>query len=168
MILRSRTCLLWVFGAVRVAHPCCDFRIKTIFSSSLPPAVCRKTRVLFTLFVLAASSWSCSSFCEFPIPQLSHSLQAYSKSGQIYTRYSLYKLVRLRRYFNLRRIFKCLDTLLWISSTWVFHFASLFVFVYVQWCPTYIAFLRFLYPMLPVSLDFPFLIALAVFSKVYL
>jgi hypothetical protein len=86
VILRSRTCLLWVFGAVRVAHPCCDFRIKTIFSSSLPPAVCRKTRVLFTLFVLAASSWSCSSFCEFPIPQLSHSSQAYSKSGLIYTR----------------------------------------------------------------------------------
>jgi hypothetical protein len=29
----------------------------------------------------------------------------------MYTRYSLSKLVRLRRYFNLRRMFKCLDTL---------------------------------------------------------
>ena len=28
-----------------------DFRIKTMFGSSLPPVVCRKTHVLFTLFV---------------------------------------------------------------------------------------------------------------------
>jgi hypothetical protein len=44
----------------------------------------------------------------------SQKLILYSKSGLIYTRYSLSKLVRLRRYFNLRRIFICLDTLLWI------------------------------------------------------
>ena len=75
--------------------------------------------------ILAASSWSCSSFCEFPIPQLSHSSHAYSKSGLMYKRYSLSKLVRLRRYFNLRRMFKCLDTLLLILSTWLFHLASL-------------------------------------------
>jgi hypothetical protein len=43
----------------------------------------------------------------------------------MYTRYSLSKLVRLRRYFNLRRMFKCLDTLLLILSTWFFHLASL-------------------------------------------
>jgi hypothetical protein len=47
------------------------------------------------------------------------------KSGLMYTRYSLSKLVRLRRYFKLRRMFKCLDTLLLILSTWLFHLASL-------------------------------------------
>jgi hypothetical protein len=35
--------------------PCCDahydFHIKTIFGSSLPPFVCRRAHVLFTLFV---------------------------------------------------------------------------------------------------------------------
>ena len=43
---------------------------------------------------------------------------------------------------------------------------TLFVFVCVQWCPTHIVlcfcfvFLRLVYPMLPVSLDCPFLISL--------
>jgi len=75
--------------------------------------------------ILAASSWSCFGFCEFPIPQLSHICisQAYSKSGLKYTIYLLSKLVRLRRYFSLRRMFKCLDTLFWILLIWVFHFA---------------------------------------------
>jgi hypothetical protein len=35
--------------------PCCDirydFRIKTMFGSSLPPGVCRRAHILFTLFV---------------------------------------------------------------------------------------------------------------------
>jgi hypothetical protein len=35
--------------------PCCDvlydFCIKTMFGSSLPPVVCRRAHVLFTLFV---------------------------------------------------------------------------------------------------------------------
>jgi hypothetical protein len=31
----------------------CDFRIKSMFSSSLPPIVCRGANVLFTLFVFA-------------------------------------------------------------------------------------------------------------------
>ena len=56
---------------------------------------------------------------------LSHNSHAYSKSGLMYKRYSLSKLVRLRRYFNLRRMFICLDTLLLILSTWLFHLASL-------------------------------------------
>ena len=44
----------------------------------------------------------------------------------------------------------------------------------VYWCPTLIAFcfcfiwLRLVYPMLPVSLDCPFLITPSVFSEVYL
>ena len=48
------------------------------------------------------------------------------------------------------------------------------VFVYVQWCLTHIVlclcfiFLRLVYPMLPVSLDYPFLAAPLVFSDVYL
>jgi hypothetical protein len=51
---------------------------------------------------------------------------------------------------------------------------TLFVFVYVKWCPTHIvlrycfARLRLLYPMLSVSLDYPFVIAPSVFSNVYL
>ena len=50
---------------------------------------------------------------------------------------------------------------------------TLFVFVCALWCPTYIVFcfcfvfLRLVYPMLPVSLDCPFLIAPSVFSNVY-
>jgi hypothetical protein len=49
----------------------------------------------------------------------------------------------------------------------------LFVFVCVWWCPTHIVlcycfvFLRLLYPVLPVSLDCPFLIAPSVFSNVH-
>ena len=51
---------------------------------------------------------------------------------------------------------------------------TLFVFVYVLWCPThtvlcfYFVFLRLVYPMLSVSLDCPFVIAPSVFSNVYL
>jgi hypothetical protein len=51
---------------------------------------------------------------------------------------------------------------------------TLFVFVCVWWCPTHIllcycyVFHRLVYPMLPVSLECPFLIAPSVFSNVYL
>ena len=51
---------------------------------------------------------------------------------------------------------------------------TLFLFVFAQWCPKHIVlcfcfvFLCLLQPMLPVSLDCPFLIAPSVFSKVYL
>jgi hypothetical protein len=51
---------------------------------------------------------------------------------------------------------------------------TLFVFVCMWWCPAHIVlcfcfvFLRLVCPMLPVSLDYPFLIATSVFSKVYL
>ena len=50
----------------------------------------------------------------------------------------------------------------------------LFVFACVQWCSTYIVlyfyfvFLRLVYPMLPVSLDCPFLMTFSVLSNVYL
>ena len=41
--------------------PCCDvrydFRIKTMFSSSLPPVVCRRAHVLITFFVFACVYW---------------------------------------------------------------------------------------------------------------
>ena len=77
--MRSRNCLQFVntrfqprfFGRVRVAHlfsflcchkmcfyvlrSCCnvryDFCIQTMFGLSLPPVVCRRVHVLFTLFV---------------------------------------------------------------------------------------------------------------------
>ena len=51
---------------------------------------------------------------------------------------------------------------------------TLFLFVCVQWCPIHIvlcfsfACLRLVYPVLPIFLDCPFLIALSVFSNVYL
>ena len=51
---------------------------------------------------------------------------------------------------------------------------TLYVFVYVYWCPTHnvVCFcfvcLRLVYPMLPVSLDCPFVIAPSVFSNLYL
>ena len=54
------------FGRVRVAHFFAfvlsfnvslryDFRIKTMFGSSLPPVVYRRVHVLFTLFVFACA-----------------------------------------------------------------------------------------------------------------
>jgi hypothetical protein len=50
---------------------------------------------------------------------------------------------------------------------------TLFVFVYVWWCPTHIVLcfcvlFVFVFQILPVSLDYPFLIAPSVFSNVYL
>ena len=72
------------FGGVRVTHlficcavllrdftfqvPCCDIRydffIKTMFSSSLPPVVCRMAHALFTLYmyVFVCVQW-CSTHC---------------------------------------------------------------------------------------------------------
>jgi hypothetical protein len=50
---------------------------------------------------------------------------------------------------------------------------TLFLFVCLSWRPTYIVlyfcfvFLRLMYPMLPVSLDCPFLIGPSVLSNVY-
>ena len=41
--------------------PCCyvlyDFSIKTLFGSSLPPVVCRRAHVLFTLFLFVCVKW---------------------------------------------------------------------------------------------------------------
>ena len=41
-----------------VLSSCCDvqydFRVKTMFGSSLPPVVCRRAHVLFTLFVFVS------------------------------------------------------------------------------------------------------------------
>ena len=39
-----------------------DFHIKTMFGSSLPPVVCRRAHVLFTLFV-----FTCAKGCLFLI-----------------------------------------------------------------------------------------------------
>jgi hypothetical protein len=56
---------LWFVGGVLVVHLfsvlcCCDvrydFRIKAMFgSSSLPPVICRRDRLLFTLFVFVCA-----------------------------------------------------------------------------------------------------------------
>jgi hypothetical protein len=60
----SNTFLFYFFGAVLLCVftflvPCCDvrydFRIKTMFGSSLPPVNCRKTHVLFTRFLFVSS-----------------------------------------------------------------------------------------------------------------
>ena len=55
--------------------PCCsvryDFRIKAMFSLSLPPVVCRRAHILFTLFVFVCVLWCpkhialCVLFCLF-------------------------------------------------------------------------------------------------------
>jgi hypothetical protein len=41
-----------------VLSSCCDvrydFRVKTMFGSSLPPVVCRRAHLLFTLFVFVS------------------------------------------------------------------------------------------------------------------
>jgi hypothetical protein len=85
---------------------CCDvrydFRLNTIFSSSLPPFVCRRYHILFTLFVF------------------------------------------LRIVTSATHIVVC------------FVFCFCFVFILCLVCP-----------MLPLSLDCPFLIAPSVFSHVY-
>ena len=47
----------------------CDFGIKTIFDSSLPPVVCGMAQVLFTFFVLVCVGW-CVVFCFFLRTQL--------------------------------------------------------------------------------------------------
>jgi hypothetical protein len=53
--------------------PCCDVQIKTMFGSSLPPDVCRRTHVLFTLF--AVSNTNCVvSFLFFLFFRLYHML----------------------------------------------------------------------------------------------
>ena len=49
--------------------PCCDvrydFRIETMFGSSLPPVVCRREHVIkFTLFVFVCVQW-CPTHCVF-------------------------------------------------------------------------------------------------------
>ena len=89
------------FGNACGVLPCCDvryhFHIKTMFSSSLPPVVCRKAHVQLCFLACICISY-CVALC-----------------------------------------------------------FALFVFV-----------LCFVHPMLPVSLDFPFLIAPSVFSNVYL
>ena len=41
----------------RVVMSVYDFRIKTMFDSSLPPAVCRRANVLFTLFMFVCVKW---------------------------------------------------------------------------------------------------------------
>jgi hypothetical protein len=41
---------------------CCDVRIKTMFDSSLPPVVCRRVHVLFTLIVFVCAVVS-NTYC---------------------------------------------------------------------------------------------------------
>jgi hypothetical protein len=71
----SNTFLFYFFGAVLLCVftflvPCCDvrydFRIKTMFGSSLPPVNCRKTHVLFTRFLFETKMYSNSwqTFCD--------------------------------------------------------------------------------------------------------
>jgi uncharacterized membrane protein YesL len=61
--------LLFVFTFyVLCCDVCYDFRIKTMFSSSLLPVVCRRAHVLFTLFVcwrIVVSNTYCEVFVLF-------------------------------------------------------------------------------------------------------
>jgi len=109
---------------LRFLVPCCDvrydFSIKTMFGSSLPPVVCRKSHVIFILFVLV-NVWWC------PTPIREH-----------------------------------LDSPPDVGGVRVAHLYSFLCFV------LFVFILCLVYPMLPVSLDCPFLIAPSVFSNVYL
>ena len=103
---------------------------------------------------------------------LIHSLGVHNQNVYIY---SLYSQCNAHCRINLNIVQLCqtssLPPLVYRRAHNLF---TLFRFVYEWWCPTHIVLcfcfvcLRLVYPMLPVSLDCPFLIAPSVFSNVYL
>jgi hypothetical protein len=93
----SRDRCLWR----RVNFPYCDvhynFRIKTMSGSSLPPVVCRRDRVLFSLLVFVCTLWCpthivlCFSFVclRLVYPMLPFSLDLDHPFFLLFLRYSL-------------------------------------------------------------------------------
>ena len=113
------------------------FRIKKIFGLSLPPVVCRRPHVLFMLFVFACAQW-----CPTCIDYASSMLLFYQRQ----------ELLTLHEHLDSPSVFGG------IHIAHHFRFlCGIFVSVFVL-CPVY--------PIFPVSLDCPFLIA-PVFSNVY-
>jgi hypothetical protein len=114
----------------------------TMFGSSLPPVVCKRAHVLFTLFVFVCVYWCpthimlcvCFVFLRLVYPMLPVSLCCVMFVFVLCTLCCLFPCVVL-----------CL------SSSCVPYVACFSVLCYV--------FLRLVYPMLPFSLDCPFLIA---------
>ena len=134
-----------------------DFSMHTMFGSSLPLVVCRRSHVLFTLFV-SACAWWCPAhralcFC-FVLLCLVHPLLPVHYDFSMHTMFgSSLPLVVCRRSHVL---------------------FTLFVSACAWWCPAHRALcfcfvlLCLVHPMLPVSLDWQFVIVLSVFSNVYL
>ena len=69
----NRYIYIWLWLSYKLCVPCCDvrydFRIKTMFGSSLPTVGCRMVHVLFKLFVFVCAYWCpthivlCFLFC---------------------------------------------------------------------------------------------------------
>jgi hypothetical protein len=56
-------CCLCILCSLPVFNSCCSFcRIICLFDSSLPPVICRRSYVVFILFVFAYVQW-CPTFC---------------------------------------------------------------------------------------------------------
>ena len=52
----KKSSLVYLFNISRHKDTKYDYRTKTMFGSSVPPVVCRRANVLFTLFVFSAYS----------------------------------------------------------------------------------------------------------------
>ena len=120
--------------------PCCDvrydFRIKTMFGSSLPLVVCKRVHVLFTLFVFVCVQYKlCCVFLRLVYLMLPVSLDCFC-------------FVFLRLVYPMLPV--SLDCFCFVFLRLVYPMlpVSLDCFCFV--------FLRLVYLMLPVSLDCPF------------
>ena len=137
-------------------------RYQCLFGSSIPPVVCRRAHVLFTLSLPPVVCKRTHILFTLSLPPFvcrrTHILFTLSLPPVVCRRTHILFTLSLPQVVCRRAH---------ISST-------LLMFVCVQWCSPHIVlffmfvFLRLVYPMLSVSLEFPFSIAPSVFSDVYL
>ena len=118
---------------------CYDVHIQSMFDSSLPPVVCRRAHVLFTLFMFA-----CAQQCLIRIDCMSGMVLSCGRWELLSLRGRLGSPPVLEGFMLLNVLAFCVV------------FCGLFVFVMCLLCP-----------ILPVSLDCPFLTAISVFFNVY-
>ena len=132
-------------------------RYLCLFGSSLPPVICRRTHVLYTLFVFVWFIFTSSYLQE-------NSCLIYVICVCLVHLYLQLFVGELMSYIRYLCLFGSSLPPVVCRRTHVLF--TLFVFVYVQQCPTHIvlcfwlAFLRLEYSMVPISLDCPFLIVL--------
>ena len=140
--------------------PSCDvryeFRLKTMFSSSLPPVVCMWAHVLFTMFSSSlppvVCMWAHVLFTLFVFVQFVFT------SSCMYVGACLIYDVQFVFTSSCMYVGACLIYVICVGLGIVMSNTYSVVFLFV--------FLRLVYPIFPVSLDFPFLIAPSVFSEV--